>query len=285
MTTPLRCIAISSFLPSDGWRNKFPSIRLHSNSLLQRCPVQTHPSIGIICSFGSKKPKEKLTKQQLTIRRLQKVMFDNTKEADQVSAWTFEDDSVESEHAIGIDNAPQSKLKGMEHYLREIDESIKDFEENLTKSANTGISIEQFERISVGTRDGIILLKDASQIVIRSPTLVTFTIYDHGLINAVMRALHQTDHTWNPQDEGKGLIKLQLPKVTAETRNIWFKQAKDLAEQVKVKIRDIRRQGRIEIKNIHQNVERQAPIERDFQKAIEVKIANIDKLLNTKLRT
>ncbi|MCO6455966.1 MAG: ribosome recycling factor [Pirellulaceae bacterium] len=75
---------------------------------------------------------------------------------------------------------------------------------------------------------------EAQQIVIRP--------YDPGTIKEIERAIIASDLGFNPQNDGR-LIRINIPPLSAEVRRNMVGRIKDLAEEAKVAIRNIRRDG------------------------------------------
>lgn len=75
---------------------------------------------------------------------------------------------------------------------------------------------------------------EAQQIVIRP--------YDPGTIKDIERAIQASDLGLTPQSDGR-LIRLNVPPLSAESRRKLAGRIKDLCEEAKVAIRNVRRDG------------------------------------------
>jgi ribosome recycling factor len=73
---------------------------------------------------------------------------------------------------------------------------------------------------------------EATQIVIRP--------YDPGTIKDIERAIIASDLGFNPQSDGR-LIRIAIPPLSAEVRKRMVARIKELAEETKVSIRNVRR--------------------------------------------
>ena len=78
---------------------------------------------------------------------------------------------------------------------------------------------------------------------------INIDIWDQGNINLVDKALRESDLGINPMIEGN-LIRLPLPQLTEERRNEFLKMASKIAENTKVAIRNIRRDGIEKVKKL-----------------------------------
>jgi ribosome recycling factor len=74
------------------------------------------------------------------------------------------------------------------------------------------------------------------------PRLLTVTVWDKGLVLAVEKAIRAANLGLNPQVDGT-LIRVPLPALTEERRKELGKVAHKYAEQARVAIRNVRRDG------------------------------------------
>jgi ribosome recycling factor len=96
------------------------------------------------------------------------------------------------------------------------------------------------EHIKVGYYGAMTPLKQVAVIAAPEPQTLTIKPYDVSLLKEIEKAILQSDLGLNPQSDGK-LIRLVLPPLSEERRKKLAQQAKDLAEQAKVSIRNVRR--------------------------------------------
>ena len=73
---------------------------------------------------------------------------------------------------------------------------------------------------------------EATQIVIRP--------YDPGTIKDIEKAINASDLGFNPQSDGR-LIRINIPPLSGEVRRKMVSRIKELVEETKVSIRNIRR--------------------------------------------
>ena len=72
--------------------------------------------------------------------------------------------------------------------------------------------------------------------------LLTVQVWDQTMVAAVEKALRESDLGLNPQTEG-ALIRLPIPDLSAERRVELAKVAGKYAEQARVAVRNVRRDG------------------------------------------
>ena len=75
---------------------------------------------------------------------------------------------------------------------------------------------------------------EATQIVIRP--------YDPGTLKDIEKAVISSGLGFNPQNDGR-LIRINIPPLSAEVRRKMVNRVKELAEETKVAIRNVRRDG------------------------------------------
>ena len=101
---------------------------------------------------------------------------------------------------------------------------------------------------------------------ISSPDARTLVIqpWDTTLLKEIQKAIQASDLGINPQNDGK-VVRLVFPQLTEERRKELTKQVKKYAEDAKVAMRNIRRDGMDYVKKLKKNSE----ITEDDQKKAE----------------
>jgi len=72
--------------------------------------------------------------------------------------------------------------------------------------------------------------------------LITVTVWDKGMVKAVDRAIRESGLGLNPLTEGT-LIRIPLPEMTEDRRKELTKVAHKYAEQARIAVRNVRRDG------------------------------------------
>jgi ribosome recycling factor len=78
--------------------------------------------------------------------------------------------------------------------------------------------------------------------------LLTVQVWDNGLVSSVEKAIRESDLGLNPQTEGQ-VIRIPIPELDEERRQELVKVAHKYAEQARVAVRNVRRDGRMIFKN------------------------------------
>ena len=116
---------------------------------------------------------------------------------------------------------------------------------------------------------------------ISSPDARTLVVqpWDNTLLKEIQKAIQASDLGINPQNDGK-VIRLVFPQLTEERRKELTKQVKKYAEDAKVAMRNIRRDGMDYLKKLKKNNEitedEQKKAEKDLQDMLDKNIKKVD---------
>lgn len=142
-----------------------------------------------------------------------------------------------------------------------------------------------FEKIKVDCYGQPTPLKEVASISIPEARLVVIQPWDKSLLVEIEKAILKSELSLNPTNDGK-LIRIAIPPLTNDRRKELAKQAKAKAEQSKVSLRNLRRDGIDEMKKKQKAGEvtedELKTIETDFQKLTDNYTAQIGKVLEEK---
>ena len=122
---------------------------------------------------------------------------------------------------------------------------------------------------------------------ISSPDARTLVIspWDTKLLKDIAKAIQTSDLGINPQNDGR-VIRLTFPQLTEERRKDLVKQVRKYAEDAKVAMRNIRRDGMDYVKKLKKNSEitedEQKKAEKDLQDLLDKYIKQVDAALAAK---
>jgi ribosome recycling factor len=128
-------------------------------------------------------------------------------------------------------------------------------------------------------------LKQLASISVPEPRLIVVQPWDKSALAEIEKAFHKSDLGLNPNNDGK-VIRISIPALTEERRKELVKVAKGKAEDARVAIRNIRRDGNEEVKS----AERDGHVSKDdskktleeIQKITDEYIEKINKFLDAK---
>jgi ribosome recycling factor len=128
-------------------------------------------------------------------------------------------------------------------------------------------------------------LKQLASISVPEPRLIVIQPWDKNALSEIEKAFQKSDLGLNPNNDGK-VIRISIPALTEERRKELVKVAKGKAEDARVAIRNIRRDGNEEVKT----AEKEGHVSEDdskktldqIQKITDEYIEKINKLLDAK---
>jgi ribosome recycling factor len=124
----------------------------------------------------------------------------------------------------------------------------KDFVAIRTGRANPAM----FDGINVDVYGTQMPLNQVATISIPEPRLVIIQPWDAGNLGNIEKAILKSDLSVNPNNDGR-LIRIQIPDLTEERRKEYVKVAKHKAEECRISIRNVRRDGNDMIKSLEKD--------------------------------
>jgi len=168
---------------------------------------------------------------------------------------------------------------------KRMDASLETVRRELTAMRTGRASLAMLDGIRVDYYGTPTPLNQLGNLSIPDPTLVTIQPWDPSLLQAIEKALRQSDLDLNPQNDGK-IIRVPIPQLTEERRKLLVKHAHKHAEEGRVAIRNVRRDVNEHLKKdlkdhtISEDDEKQALGE--VQKLTDLHITKIDETLKKK---
>ncbi len=125
-------------------------------------------------------------------------------------------------------------------------------------------------------------LNQVASVSAPEPRLLTVTPWDKGQLQAIERAIRDSDLGLNPMSQS-GTIRVPLPALNEERRKDLVKVVHKLAEEARIGIRHARTEGREKLKKLDRTSEDDVKhAEKDMQKLHDDFISKIDELLKAK---
>ncbi len=158
-------------------------------------------------------------------------------------------------------------LKNVEERMEKSIESLqREFSSIRTGRANPAM----FESLKIDVYGSEMPLNQVASISIPEPRLVVIQPWDKGNLANIEKSILKSDLSLNPSNDGN-LIRIQIPDLTEERRKEYVKQAKQKAEDYKVSIRNIRRDGNDMIKALEKDKE----ISEDESKSLQEQVQKL----------
>ena len=163
--------------------------------------------------------------------------------------------------------------------------TISVFEENLAEVRAGRANPNILNKVTVDYYGVPTPINQMAGVSVPEPRMIVIQPWDMSMLKEIEKAINLAELGINPMNDGK-VIRLTFPELTEERRKSLVKDIRKTAEEAKVAVRSIRRDGIDEAKAKQKNSEitedelRMA--EEEIQKITDKKIAEIDTLLNNK---
>ena len=141
------------------------------------------------------------------------------------------------------------------------------------------------EPINVDAYGQTMPLAQVGTVSVPDARMVTVQVWDQGLAGSVEKSIVYSGLGLNPQREGN-VIRVPIPQLTEQRRTELSKVADKYAEQSKVSVRNVRRDGMETLKKLEKQGEisqdEQRAWEDDLQSLTDRKVKDVDALLTAK---
>ncbi len=176
----------------------------------------------------------------------------------------------------------KSVISSMEERMQKSITALEN-EYNTLRSGRASTAL--FDKIKVDYYGQETPLSQVASISVPEARLVVIQPWDKSLLAPIERALLKSELSLNPNNDGK-LIRINIPPLTEDRRKELVKLAKNIAENSRVAVRNIRRDAIDELKKL----EKQKTITEDdlkqgqdsIQKITDTFVADINVLLDKK---
>ena len=166
-----------------------------------------------------------------------------------------------------------------------MDKSVESAQHELNTLRAGRASVSLLDRIQVDYYGTATPLNQLATLNAPEPRLLTVQPFDPSSLQAIERAIQESDLGLTPSNDGK-IIRLPIPQLTEERRRDLVKQVRAMAEEGKVAVRNVRRDTMKHLEELVRNgdvgddEERRA--EREVQKLTDDHTKTIDDLLKHK---
>ena len=115
-------------------------------------------------------------------------------------------------------------------------------------------SVHLLEPITVQAYSAATPINQVGTIAVPEPRMITVQVWDRSLVGAVERAIRDSGLGLNPSSDGQ-LVRVPIPMLSEERRVELGKIAGKYAEQARVAVRNVRRDGMDEFKRMERDSE------------------------------
>lgn len=169
--------------------------------------------------------------------------------------------------------------------INKMDKTVGVFENNLAEVRAGRANPAILNKIKIDYYGVPTPISQVAGISVPEARLIVIQPWDLGILKEIEKEILKSDIGINPNNDGK-VIRLSFPELNEERRKEIVKNIKNMAEESKIAVRSIRRDGIEEFKKKQKDSEitedelRMA--EEEIQKITDKKIAEIDTLLDNK---
>ena len=139
-------------------------------------------------------------------------------------------------------------------FSRKMDRTLEHLGEDFDAVRAGRANAKVLDRISVEYYGSETPLNGVATISSPDARTLVITPWDTKLLKEIQKAIQMSDLGINPQNDGR-VIRLIFPQLTEERRKDLSKQVKKYAEDAKVAMRNIRRDGMDYVKKLKKNNE------------------------------
>ena len=173
--------------------------------------------------------------------------------------------------------------------LQELEErmkkSISVFEQNLSEIRAGRANPAILNKISIEYYGVQTPINQVAGISVPEARTIVIQPWDASALKNIEKAILASDIGLNPNNDGK-VIRLAFPELTEERRKDLVKDIRKIAEEARVSIRAIRRDGMDDVKNRQKNSEisedEKSNLEDKIQKLTDKYVEEIDEILKNK---
>ncbi len=128
-------------------------------------------------------------------------------------------------------------------------------------------------------------LGQVGNISVPEPRMLSVQVWDKGLVSAVEKAIRESDLGLNPMTDGQ-TVRIPIPELNEERRQELVKVAGKYTEQARVAVRNVRRDGMEQLKQMEKDGDIGKDLHHDHgvevQRITDAVIKEIDEALHQK---
>jgi ribosome recycling factor len=168
---------------------------------------------------------------------------------------------------------------------RRMQGAINAFKNDLASLRTGRASPNLLDPLQIDAYGAMMPTSQVATVNVPEPRLLSVQVWDRGMVAAVEKAIRESDLGLNPQTEGQ-VIRLRIPEMNEQRRKEMVKVAHKYAEEAKIAVRHVRRDGLDLLKKL----EKDSAISEDdstrhadqVQKATDQFVAEVDSILVAK---
>mgnify|MGYP004508254371 CR=1 FL=1 len=173
-------------------------------------------------------------------------------------------------------------LNDLEEKMKKVISHLEDEYTNIRAGrANPAI----LNKIQVEYYGAMTPINQVASISVPEARQILITPWDRSVLSAIEKAINVAELGINPINDGTA-IRLNFPELNEERRREIVKEVKKLAEEAKVAVRNVRREGMDAVKNEQKSSiiteDEQKSLEEKIQKLTDMYVQSVDKVAEVK---
>jgi ribosome recycling factor len=173
----------------------------------------------------------------------------------------------------------------LDHTSENMDKSLEALKRDFATLRTGKVTTSIVDNIKVDYYGTPTALNQVGSVIATDATTIAITPWEKSLLPDIEKAIQEANIGVNPNNDGD-FIKLFFPPMTAEQRQEIVKQAKAMAENARVAIRNIRKEANNKIKKLEKEKElsedESKKAQDQVQKLTDEHIAKVDEAFKAK---
>ncbi|MBT3204079.1 MAG: ribosome recycling factor [Gammaproteobacteria bacterium] len=169
--------------------------------------------------------------------------------------------------------------------LTRMNKSIESYKTELLKIRTGRAHASLLDHVMVDFYGSMVPISQAANISVEDSRTLTVTAWDGTMIQAIEKAIMTSDLGLNPNSAGN-VIRVPMPPLTEERRRDMVKIVKELTENARVAVRNIRRDANSDLKSMQKDKDISEDDEHKgqelVQKVTDQSVAKLEELLQVK---
>ncbi len=163
--------------------------------------------------------------------------------------------------------------------------AVQSFRSDLASLRTGRASANLLDPIQVDAYGALMPLNQVATVNVPEPRMITVQVWDRGMVQAVEKAIRDSNLGFNPATEGQ-VMRIRIPELNEQRRKELVKVAHKYAEEARVASRHVRRDGLDTLKKLekdgHVGKDDLDRFSEQVQKATDATIVEIDQALVAK---
>jgi ribosome recycling factor len=168
---------------------------------------------------------------------------------------------------------------------RRMQGAVQAFRHDLGSLRTGRASANILDPITVDAYGAAMPLNQVATVSVPESRLISVQVWDRGMVGAVEKAIRESDLGLNPTTEGQ-VLRIRIPELNEQRRKEMVKVAHKYAEEARVAVRHVRRDGLDALKKLekdgHVSQDDVARHSGEVQKVTDSSVSEIDAALAAK---